>query len=212
MQEETVARTWTPATGIVSVGSVGQPTPAGSVGVAGSTEPDHSRTESSDRARGGKVSGSAAVDDASWCRSTHRIGVCIDHRRCEPLSVWETGGELSRTGAIGRFQRKSTTAGTHHQAGEFDVAFSAGGSGPGHSAQSPGMAPQVCALDDAAWTQDCEGSDGTTTGGSVVLDDAPRMGLSAVEQVRFARRTARKSRWCSVEHRVIDWASCSSSY
>ena len=29
----------------------------------------------------------------------------------------------------------------------------------------------------------------------------------AVEQVRFARGTARKSRWCAVEHRVIDWAS-----
>ena len=68
------------------------------------------------------------------------------------------------------------------------------------------------ALDDAAWTQDGEGRDGATTSGSVVLDDAPGMGLPAVEQVRFARRTARKSRWCSVEHRVIDWASCSSSY
>ena len=50
------------------------------------------------------------------------------------------------------------------------------------------------------------------TGGSAVLDDAPGLELSAVEQVRFARRTARKSRWCSVEYRVIDWASCSSSY
>ena len=45
---------------------------------------------------------------------------------------------------------------------------------------------------------------------SFVLDDAPRMGLRADEKVRFARRTARKSRWCAAEHRVIDWASCSS--
>src|SRR6516165_11558415 len=39
----------------------------------------------------------------------------------------------------------------------------------------------------------------------------PGMGLSAVDQVRFARRTARKSPWCAVEHRDIEWASCSSS-
>ena len=88
-----------------------------------------------------EVSGSAAVDDASWCRSTHRIGVRLDHRRCEPLSVWEAGGELSRTGAAGRFQWESATAGTHHQARKFDVAFSACRSGPGYGAQSAGMAP-----------------------------------------------------------------------
>jgi transposase len=33
----------------------------------------------------------------------------------------------------------------------------------------------------------------------------------AVEQVRFARGTTRKSRWCAVEHRVIDWGSRSPS-
>ena len=31
-----------------------------------------------------------------------------------------------------------------------------------------------------------------------------------MEEVRFVRGTARKSRWCAVEHRVIDWASRSS--
>src|ERR1700693_2901134 len=36
------------------------------------------------------------------------------------------------------------------------------------------------------------------------------MGLSAVDQVRFPRGTARTSRWCAVQHRVIDWASRSS--
>ena len=43
--------------------------------------------------------------------------------------------------------------------------------------------------------------------GFSTLDDAPGMGLSAVEQVRFARGTTRKSRWCAVDHRVIDWGS-----
>ena len=36
---------------------------------------------------------------------------------------------------------------------------------------------------------------------------AQGMGLRAVEKVRFARGTARTSRWCEVKHRVIDWAS-----
>ena len=36
---------------------------------------------------------------------------------------------------------------------------------------------------------------------------AQGMGLRAMEEVRFARDTARKSLWCAVEHRVIDWAS-----
>jgi hypothetical protein len=36
------------------------------------------------------------------------------------------------------------------------------------------------------------------------------VGLSAVEQVRFAQ-DSRTSPWCAVEHRVTDWASCSPS-
>ena len=40
--------------------------------------------------------------------------------------------------------------------------------------------------------------------------NAQGMGLCAVEKVRFARGTARTSRWCEVEHRVIDWVSRSS--
>ena len=60
-------------------------------------------------------------------------------------------------------------------------------------------------------TEDRQSRHGPPTGGSSVLDDAPGMGLRAVEQVRFARGTARTSRWCAVEHREIDWASRSSS-
>ena len=158
------------------------------------------------------MSRSTATDDASRGRSSHRTGLRTDHRRCDPFSVWEAGGKLSGTGAAGRFQRKSATAGTHHQAGEFHIAFSAGGIGSGHGTQPARVAPQVCTLNDAAWTQDGKGSNGAQASGSAVLDDAPGLELSAAEQARFARRTARKSRWCSVEHRVIDWASCSSSY
>src|ERR1700737_2431207 len=35
--------------------------------------------------------------------------------------------------------------------------------------------------------------------------------FSATPAARFARGTARKSPWCAIEHRVIDWASRSSS-
>jgi hypothetical protein len=65
-------------------------------------------------------------------------------------------------------------------------------------------------LVDAARTEDCESRHGSPIGCATVLDDAQGMELRAVEEVRFARGTARKSPWCAVEHRVIDWASRSS--
>ena len=40
-----------------------------------------------------------------------------------------------------------------------------------------------------------------------VLDVAPGLGLRPVAEVRFARGTARTSRWCAVNHRCNDWAS-----
>ena len=46
-------------------------------------------------------------------------------------------------------------------------------------------------------TEDGESGDGPPLGGSSVLDVAPRIGLRGVGQVRFARGTARKSRWCA---------------
>jgi hypothetical protein len=73
------------------------------------------------------------------------------------------------------------------------------------------MAREVFPPGDAARTQNREGSDGAETGGSFVLDVAQGMGLRAVEEDRFARGTARTSRWCAVEHRVIDWAPRSPS-
>ena len=89
--------------------------------------------------------------------------------------------------------------------------FPSGASGAGDGAQPPGVAQQIFAPDDATRTEDCKGRNGPETGGSFVLDDAPGMGLRAGGKVRFARRTARKSRWCPVEHRAIEWVSRSSS-
>jgi len=72
------------------------------------------------------------------------------------------------------------------------------------------MAEPVLSPGHATGTKDRQSRHGQKTGGSLVLDDAPGVGLRADEKVRFARRTARKSPWCAIEHRVIDWASCSS--
>jgi transposase len=162
------------------------------------------------RAGSREVSGSAATEDASRSRCLDRTGLRADHRQSRALWLGQAGGQLSGAGAVGRVQRPSATAGAYHQTGEFDDALLAGGSGAGNGAQPAGVAQQISPPDDAAGTQDRQGSDGPETGGSFVLDDAPGMGLSAVGQVRFARGTARKSRWCALEHREIDWASCSS--
>src|SRR5205807_2099347 len=64
---------------LVSAGSMGQPATPRSAGVVGSTEPDYRGTESGHRAGGRKVPRSAATDDSSRCRPTHRAGLCADH-------------------------------------------------------------------------------------------------------------------------------------
>ena len=65
LQEEVVAGAGTGPTGVVPVGSVGEPATARSAGVAGSTEPDDRRANPSNRARSGEVSRGATFDDAS---------------------------------------------------------------------------------------------------------------------------------------------------
>ena len=56
----------------------------------------------------------------------------------------------------------------------------------------------------ASRTLDCHGGAGTQTGGATVLDVASRLGLPAVEEVRFARGVARVEIWCAVNHRQPD--------
>ena len=53
-------------------------------------------------------------------------------------------------------------------------------------------------------------SDSLQASHSTVLDDAQGVGLRAGKTIRSARGTARKSPWCAVKHRAIDWASRSS--
>ena len=111
--------------------------------------------------------------------------------RSGAVSVWQADRELSGTGAVGRFQRRSTTAGTYQQARQRAAAFPAGGSGASDGAQPAGMAEQVFSPGDAARAEDCQSRDGPQVGHSVVLDDAQGMGLRAGEKIRFARGTAR---------------------
>src|SRR5213080_2012418 len=132
-------------------------------------------------------------------------GLCADHWESRAISVWEADCELSRTGAAGKVQRKSETAGSHHQTREFDGALFAGGGGTGHSAQSSRVAQEVRPAHDAARAQDRQGSDGAETGCGA------RDGITSSQKVRFARGPARNRRWCAVEHRVIEWAARSSS-
>ena len=91
------------------------------------------------------------------------------------------------------------------------VAFPAGRSGASDRAQRSGMAQQVLPPGNAARTEDRQSCHGAETSGAPVLDVAQGMELRAVEKVRFARGRARKSRWCEVQRRVIDWVSRSPS-
>src|SRR5665811_914408 len=203
-------RARTAAVGIVRAGSVGEPATTRSAGLAGPPESIDCGADAGHRTRSGELPCGAAAENASRSGRVNLAGVCAHPRRCGALSLRQTGGELSGTGAAGRLERESPAPGTHHQAGQFDRAFPAGGGGAGDGAQPAGVAQQIFSSGAAARTQDCESRNGPPPGCAVVLDDAQAMELRAVEEVRFARGTARKSPWCAVEHRVIDWASRSS--
>ena len=123
--------------------------------------PDDRRVKPGRRARSGKVSGGTASDDPSRSGCTDRTGLRADHRRNGTVSVWQADRGLSRPGAVGKIQRESAAPGAHHQTGEFDRAFLAGGSGASHGTQSAGMAQQVCPPDDAARTKDRQSSHGS---------------------------------------------------
>jgi hypothetical protein len=139
-KNKVVARSRTEATGVVPVGPVGEPATARSAGVAGATEPDHRRADASDRARSGEIPRGEAVGDASRGRSAERTGLRADHRKGGAISLRQADRQLSGTGAVGGVERGSATTGTYQQTGQLSVALLAGGSGPSHGTQHPGMA------------------------------------------------------------------------
>src|SRR6185503_16057105 len=120
-----------------------------------------------------------------------------------------TSCELFRVSAIREVQWKPQTHRPHHQTRKLHTAFPSSRSCAGDSTQRARVAQKILSPDATTWAKHCQSRDGTTAGGSLVLDVASRMELRAVAEVRFARGRARKSLWCAVEHRDIDWASCS---
>ena len=156
------------------------------------------------------MSGGRALADASWSGCTDGLSLRINHRKDGAISVREADRGVFGVSTLGGLKRKSATTGPYHEAREFDIALLAGGSGPSYSAQRSRMAQQVCPFDDEARKENRQGGDGAETGYRSLLDVAQGMGLRAVKKVRFARGPARTSRWCEVEHLVIDWAARSS--
>ena len=118
------------------------------------------------------MSRGAAVANASRSGFADGTGFCVDRGTSGAVPVWQADRELSGTGAVGGVERGPATVGTHHQAGQLVVAFSAGGSGAGDGAQRSGVAQQVFSPGDAARTKDREDRHGAKTGDSFVLDVA----------------------------------------
>src|SRR6266536_2189762 len=135
-----------------------------------------------------KCPGSRTAEDTSWSGCIDRIGVRSDPRERRTFPLWQAGGELSRSGPFRGIQRKPQAGGSHHEAGQFDVALSAGGSGAGHGAQCSGMAQPVLSPDASARKENRESGDGAQTGGSLVLHVAPGAGLRAVAEVSVRTR------------------------
>ena|SRR5215472_3656765 len=116
-------------------------------------------------------------EDASWGRSVNCLGLCVDHRESRTLSVWQADRRVFRVSTLGGFQWGTASAGTYHQARQFDAALLASGGGPGGGAQYPAMAEAVLSPGDAAGTKDRQSGDGQEIVDPFVLDDTPEMGL-----------------------------------
>ena len=86
------------------------------------------------------MSGDAALADASWSGRTDVFSLRINHRKAGAISVREADRGVFGVSALGGLKRKSATTGPYYEAGEFDVALLAGGSGASDSAQHSGMA------------------------------------------------------------------------
>jgi hypothetical protein len=140
VQEEAVEGARTRATGKLSSSPLGEPATRGSAAVAGSAEPDDCRTDASDRARSREVPTGAALDDASWGGCTDGISLGADHRKSRTISVREADQCLSGSGALGGLKRRTATAGTYHQAGQFSAALLVSGSGTGYQPYDSRMA------------------------------------------------------------------------
>src|ERR1700687_1709993 len=123
LQEAAVARRGTGTTGIVSVSSMGEPTPGGFAGVARPTDGNDSRADRGHRKGSRKMSSGAAFANPSWSRCADRTGVRADHWTSGSVRVWQADRGLSGAGAVGGFEWKATPTGTHHETRELAAAF-----------------------------------------------------------------------------------------
>src|SRR5216684_4079462 len=140
LQEAVVASLGTRATGGIPVSPVGEPAPARSAGVAGSTNSNDCRANPSHRAGNGEVSGGAAIANPSRGRPTDCLGLCADYRESGSVSMWQADRQLSGAGAAGEIEWGSAPAGTYHETREHTAAFPAGGGSASDGAEPPGMA------------------------------------------------------------------------
>ena len=194
-------------TGVIGACSVGRPT---TPGFARRTRPTHSEGPGTDPSFGrgsGEATGDAATDDPFRRGPTDGLSVRVSDWNTRTLSLRQADCQLCRTGSVGRVQRRSPPTRAHQQTGQLAAALLAGGSGPGHGAQSTAVAQQVLSPRHAARQEDRQSSDGSKAGGTSVLDVASGSGLRSVPKARFARGRARKSPWCAVNHRRNDWVS-----
>jgi len=181
------------AVGIVSPGSVGQPTPPGPARLARSVHAEDPGTNQKVGRGGEEATSGSATPDPSWSGSADRAGVRVSHWHARTFPVRETNRQLCGTGAVGRVQWRSATTGPHQQTGQHSVAFLARGSGAGHGAQRSAMAQPVLSPRHAARAKDRESSDGPETGGRVVLDVAARMARQRNAAARFTGSKIRLS-------------------
>jgi hypothetical protein len=67
-------------------------------------------------------------------RPDHRLGLCADHGRCQPLCARQAGGQLPGADTARALFGRTAEAGRDHQARQSYAAHVAGGSGADHGA------------------------------------------------------------------------------
>jgi len=131
----------------------------------------------SHRPGSGEICRSRPSDDTSWGWPVNRPGLRIDHRKSGAISVRQADRCLLGVSAPRRLERRTASAGTYHQTRQLDAALLIGGVGPGGGAKYSALAEPVLSPGDATGTKDRQSRHGQEAGGSLVLDDAPGMGL-----------------------------------
>jgi hypothetical protein len=99
------------------------------------------------------------------------IGLRADYRKGRTISVRQVDWMLSGIGAVRGLERRTASAGTHHQAGKFSAALLISGSaGVTDEPYDSRMAESVPPLDGATWAKDRQSRHGQEISSSSVLD------------------------------------------